>query len=126
MQRLDIAATGRDNNLNLLRFLAASAVVYAHAYGIQHATDHEPFNIVFGYGLGDFAVDVFFFLSGLLVCKSWLARQNVVDFVWARCVRVLPALWLSNVFFACVFGAFFTTLSLAEYYAPPAERKDVR
>ena len=34
---LESAASGRDNNLNLLRCIAAADVVYAHAYGMSHS-----------------------------------------------------------------------------------------
>ena len=42
--------------------------------------------------LGIVGVDAFFFLSGLLVTKSWCERQHLPSFLAARALRIYPAL----------------------------------
>jgi peptidoglycan/LPS O-acetylase OafA/YrhL len=56
---------GRDNNFNLNRFLAASAVIVDHSFALvankQTAASFIDFE---AHGLGHLAVDVFFIVSG--------------------------------------------------------------
>ena len=103
--RLSLATVskGRDNNLNLLRFSAATAVVYAHSFGISGRTSNEFFYSIFGIGLGDIGVDSFFIISGFLVSKSLLSK-DLTHFIWARLTRIFPALWISSLLFVAVTG----------------------
>jgi peptidoglycan/LPS O-acetylase OafA/YrhL len=111
LSRLSLAAvsTGRDNNLNFLRFTAATAVVYAHSFGIVGRTSSEIFYSIFGIGLGDIGVEVFFVVSGFLVTKSFCSK-DFSHFVWARIMRIYPALWVSGLLFVAVVGLFFSPL----------------
>jgi peptidoglycan/LPS O-acetylase OafA/YrhL len=88
------AFSGRDNNFNLIRFLAATLVIWSHAFRLLDHPHLELVYRVFGLGAGDFGVDVFFVLSGFLVSKS-LDGKTLAEFVWARCMRIYPALWVS-------------------------------
>jgi peptidoglycan/LPS O-acetylase OafA/YrhL len=115
--RLDELARGRDNNLNLLRFLAASAVVYAHSFGILEKSAAEPFFRTMGRGLGDFGVDIFFVVSGFLVTKSLLGKDSVGTFAWARLTRVFPALWLSTLIWVLVAGLLLSPLSAGTFWS---------
>lgn len=117
--RLSEHMTGRENNLNLVRFLAATIVVYAHASGADRRGASEIVRVTVGAGLGDIGVYIFFFVSGLLIAKSWQSRSNLIDFWWARIKRIFPALWVSNVLFVAVFGAFFVNLSWSAYLTHP-------
>jgi peptidoglycan/LPS O-acetylase OafA/YrhL len=107
---------GRDNNLNLLRFTAATAVVYAHSFGVLDRTSDEIFYSIFGIGLGDIGVDAFFVVSGFLITKSFCSR-NFRVFVWARIMRIFPALWASSVLFVVVVGLFFSPLSAIDFWS---------
>jgi len=107
---------GRDNNLNLLRFTAATAVVYAHSFGITGHTSGEIFYSVYGVGLGDIGVDMFFVVSGFLVTKSFCSK-DLRHFVWARIMRIYPALWVSSLLFVAVVGLFFTPLPTIEFWS---------
>ena len=85
---------GRDNNFNLIRFLAATLVIWSHAF---HLLDHPPLSFMsrtFGFEVGSLAVDIFFVLSGFLVSKS-LEGKALGEFIWARCMRIYPALWVA-------------------------------
>ena len=107
---------GRENNFNLLRILAASLVVFSHAFGLTGHGDIEPLVVTFGISLGSWAVNIFFVSSGFLIAKSWDRNRSWKRFLWARFVRIYPALWV-NVFF-CVFvvGLIFTSYSWREYF----------
>ena len=106
---------GRDNNLNLVRFIAASMVVYTHAFGVTGHSD--PMVGLCNISAGSFAVDIFFVISGFLVTKSWYRHNSVRAYLQARCLRIFPALWVAV--FLCVFavGPVVTQVSLAQYFS---------
>ncbi len=114
----DFSLRGRDNNFNLIRFLAAFAVLYSHSYSIVlgPAAD-EPFVHRIGHTLGSVAVDVFFITSGFLVTASLLRLDGFKAFFRARALRIFPALVPMAVLLACVLGAWFTTLPAGAYFA---------
>ena len=66
------------------------------------------------------AVDTFFFISGYLVTISSV-RRPAIDFVVARTLRIVPALFFA-VMFGILLGLCFTTLSAREYLTHPATR----
>lgn len=107
---------GRDNNFNLIRFLAAGAVIVTHAPGILSGYDTiEPLQIATGFTLGYHAVTVFFVLSGFLIAGSLDRNANPIDYFAARGLRLLPALVVTALVTAFVIGPIFTNLSLGEY-----------
>jgi len=51
-------STGRDNNFNLIRFIAAALVLISHSYALVIGTpEAEPLRSTLGLTLGDIAVD---------------------------------------------------------------------
>lgn len=114
-QSIAAYAHGRDNNLNLLRIIAASLVLVTHAYGLTGYSDLEPLSAHFGVSFGSWAVDIFFVISGFLVGKSWDRRRSARDFLWARALRIFPALWVCTAFSVLVVGFWFTTLPASNY-----------
>ncbi len=117
--KLSILATGRDNNFNLIRFLAAFAVLYSHSYSIVLGMESnaEPFAGRIGYTLGGIAVDVFFITSGFLVTASLLRLDSFKAFFRARALRIFPALLPMSILLACILGPWFTTLSVRDYFS---------
>lgn len=109
-------ASGRDNNFNLMRFIAASLVVLTHAYGLTGNATGEPLLRLAGLSLGSLAVDVFFVISGFLIAKSWVSRNDPIGFFYARFMRIYPALWVSVFFCGFILGPAFTTLPLKDYF----------
>ncbi len=112
-------ALARDaNNFDLVRLMAACAVVYCHAYTIQrpHAADGVTAALGFD-GAGSLAVYAFFLLSGMLVSASFEHQRSVPRFVALRLARLLPALVGASLVAICIVGPIFTTLSLHEYFA---------
>ncbi len=117
-------AQSRDNNFNLIRFVAALTVLVDHSFALVAGTSKaEPFRESLGIALGIMAVDAFFITSGFLVTASLLARKSLLAFVWARILRIYPALIVMVLL--CVFGLglWFTSLSPADYLAHPATRQ---
>lgn len=69
--------------------------------------------------IGTIAVDIFFITSGFLVTTSLLTRQSTLQFIWARVLRIFPALLV--MLFLTVFGlgTYFTSLPLRSYLTAP-------
>jgi peptidoglycan/LPS O-acetylase OafA/YrhL len=66
---------------------------------------------------GSIAVDIFFITSGFLVTGSLLYRQSLKEFLVARALRILPALWVSLGLTVLIVGSFFTNLSFTAFIA---------
>ncbi len=108
----------RCNNFDLFRLLAALTVIYGHSFALAPAPGFEDslFKLT-GHHSAAMAVKFFFFLSGLLVTDSLLARRSVPQFVIARLFRIWPALvfvLLASIF---VIGPVATNLDLATYFS---------
>lgn len=114
--RLADFAQGRDNNFNLIRIVAALAVLVSHSFPIALGKGaHEP--SLGAIGLSMVAVDVFFVTSGFLVTASLFNRQSTIDFVLARFLRIFPALWVMLLLTVFALGLSFTTAPAREYLA---------
>lgn len=109
-------ARGRDNNFNLIRILAAFAVLLSHSFSIATGSENaEPLRVSYGLTWGDIAVDIFFIASGFLVTSSLLTRQSATAFIWARVLRIFPALWVMLLITVFGMGLALTTESAAAY-----------
>lgn len=108
-----------NNNFDLLRLLAAIAVIYAHSFVLADAQGHKDIFISLSKGLSDsgsFAVKFFFFLSGMLVTNSLLSSQNIKKFIIARFFRIYPAFIVVILSGALVFAPLVTTMPLYDYF----------
>jgi len=113
-------ANGRDNNFNLLRFLAASAVLVSHSFVMATgSTANEPLRQTLDTTLGGIAVDIFFLTSGFLVSGSLARRKDVRSFATARALRIYPALIVAVSLTVLVVGLWFTSLTQANYFSSP-------
>ncbi len=109
---------GRDNNFNLIRIIAALAVLITHSFALAIGTGAaEPFRSSLGMTMGSIAVDVFFVTSGFLVTASLLTRESVLQFLWARILRIFPALLVMLLVTVFGFGLLFTSWPLSSYLA---------
>lgn len=112
--------SGRDNNLNLIRLIAAGAVLVSHAFPIAlGAGAAEPLEALTGLSLGGHAVAVFFVLSGLLIARSFDRASSRTRFVTARVMRLFPGLVVVLVL-TVLAGATLTTSGLSTYLTDPA------
>ena len=48
----------RDNNYNLIRFIAASLVLYSHSFGLAVEGGQDPIRPIIGTTWGNIAVDI--------------------------------------------------------------------
>ncbi len=113
--RLATVEHGRWNNINLIRLVLASLVVFSHSFVILDRYDDEPMRKWLGFSdLGSLAVCSFFLLSGYLILKSAL-RSSPERFILARVLRLFPALALVSVLSALVLGPLLTTLPRGAY-----------
>jgi peptidoglycan/LPS O-acetylase OafA/YrhL len=111
----------RDNNFNFIRLFAASLVLFSHAFALSSGkSSDEPLRAFFQMTLGQVAVDVFFICSGLLITKSLTNSASMLTYVRARCLRILPALWLALLLTVVICGLFFTSQSPAEFFSNPS------
>lgn len=122
---------GQRNNLDLVRLFAACIVLFGHSFTLIRSTPsnqfpHDPVtlwvydHLPFGQGLPGTALHIFFFISGVLVTRSFFNHQNkLIDFVKARLLRIVPAYWMSTLLLACVVGPWLSTLSFMDYFRTP-------
>jgi peptidoglycan/LPS O-acetylase OafA/YrhL len=97
------------NNFHLLRLLAALAVIYGHSYHITSQPGGDLFLMTVGFKfIGGVAVNMFFVISGFLICGS-LERNSVGEYLAARCLRIFPALIVVVLLSVLVLGPLLTT-----------------
>jgi len=114
--RLSQFAHGRDNNFNLIRIVAALAVLVTHSFVLPTGSrETQPLRDTLGMTMGSIAVDVFFVTSGFLVTASLLRRQSAIEFLWARVLRIFPALIVMLLLTVFGLGLFFTTTPWSAY-----------
>lgn len=116
LARLDAHLAGRDNNLNLIRVIAAGAVLVSHAFPITLGQGaEEPLENLTGLSLGGHAVALFFVLSGLLIARSFDRGRSRTRFLLARALRLFPGLVVVLVL-TVLAGAMFTKLPPTAYF----------
>ncbi len=113
-------AKGRDNNLNLIRLVAASLVLVSHSYPLATGDLYsEPWLNKVPLSPGALSVDIFFVVSGYLISASMMKSQDVVSYAAARMARIYPALWVALVMTVCAIGfggGIFTTQGLPDFF----------
>lgn len=113
-------ARGRDNNLNLLRIVAAGLVLVSHSFVIASGDPRaEPWDAVLGRSPGGLAVDIFFLISGFLVTGSAMKQAAVWPYVRARALRIYPGLWVALLFTLALVGAGFSSLPAGAFFSEP-------
>lgn len=76
----------RENNFNLLRFVAAAAVIFSHSFILAGMGESRPVYVLTGqWDAADIGVMVFFVISGYLVTQSFMQRRDLWVFLEARC-----------------------------------------
>lgn len=102
------------NNLDAVRFVAASLVLYGHSFvflGLR-----EPLFLSW-LPLGPLGVFVFFAISGYLVTESWDRDPSLWRFFARRGLRIFPGLAVCIVLSILVLGPLLTTLPIRDYFA---------
>lgn len=107
------------NNFDILRLIAALAVIVGHSYAIAPQPPYQDgvLRILhFDYS-GSLAVKFFFFLSGLLVTNSIVTKPDAFRFLAKRAFRIFPGLFVCLLISVLIVGPLFTKLSLGAYFS---------
>lgn len=100
------------NAFDLLRHLAALAVLYSHSFVLYGQSQPRGWS---GQTWGSCAVYVFFSLSGYLVAQSWAHDPHAGRFALRRALRIFPALLTVLLLTVLVLGPCVTTRPLSDY-----------
>lgn len=121
--RIADRVVGRDNNFNLLRMMAATGVLVSHAYPVSRGPDTEQLLEYWlkGVTLGDACVLVFFVISGFFIARSFDQKQDLRAFLWARVLRIFPALAIVLVLSVLVTGLWLTATPGPQFWQAGAE-----
>jgi peptidoglycan/LPS O-acetylase OafA/YrhL len=106
----------RDNNFNLIRILATLTVVLHHSYALLAVPQGSAAPRLVGV-VANNALHLFFIVSGYLIAKSFVRRPVLRDFLNARILRLIPALFVVTSLTAFVLGPAVTTVPLGQYLA---------
>lgn len=112
--------TSRGSNFDVLRLMAAGAVVFGHALLVTVGSDWwsahptNPFHEI-----SDDALAVFFVVSGILVTQSWLRDPDFGRYLARRAVRLLPALLAVVAITSLAIGPLVSTLAPSSYFTSP-------
>lgn len=118
--RLGDILTPEANSFGFLRFMMATLVLISHSYLFSFGTSAgEPLHAWTGWSLGECAVQVFFFMSGLMVAQSFDRGNSIIAFATARALRIFPALIVCVLLTALVLGPLVTSLTAKEYFSSP-------
>lgn len=124
------------NNFHLIRFIAATLVLFGHCYPLSGRGYDYFTEISQGiFPTAHMGVCIFFIVSGYLVSQSLhntalykvkkdidgnsQFKQNlrvVINFIWKRIIRIFPALIVILLLTVFVLGPICTTLPLSEYW----------
>lgn len=126
--RLDDVACGRDNNIDLLKLLAAALVIVSHSFVLLYGSrnfSEEPLSVLTDgmLSLGGFAVGVFFLFGGYLIAKSCASSKRPGMFFYKRCRRIFPELIIVITLITFLFGPILSHSSLSEYLSAPTTYK---
>jgi len=98
---------GRHNALGLIRVILAGSVIVSHAFPLS-GRGEDPMQAwsLNQQNIGGFAVIGFFAISGYLITKSG-TRNDILQYAWARVLRIFPAFLAVLVVSAFVIGPLF-------------------
>jgi peptidoglycan/LPS O-acetylase OafA/YrhL len=119
------------NNLDFLRIFAAFLVLFGHSFTLllsnpSNIFPHDPitakllWKLPFFEGLPGIGLHIFFFISGLLVTRSFINHNgNIIKFCKARALRILPAYIICILFLALIAGPLLSTFGFYNYLKNP-------
>lgn len=109
---------GRKNNYDIIRFLAATLVIYQHSYPLGAGKgDGDLIHWLTNgqWAAGALGVAIFFIISGFLITKSYERSNNLLIFTKARILRIYPGLIVTILISTFILGPLVTNLSVFEY-----------
>lgn len=116
-------STGKQNNFNLIRIVAAAGVLVSHAYPIALGpAASQPLEIwLEGTSLGLVSVMIFFAISGFFITRSFDNSRDWRRFLLARILRLFPALIVALTLTVVVSGYFLTTSDPVRFWVASVE-----
>lgn len=117
---LEEVSKGRDNNLDLIRFIAACMVIFSHAFPLSLGKEvSDPLGTLTNgqINFGSMAVSIFFLYGGFLICKSIHRTKNAKEYFKARMIRIFPPLIFVTIVLVVLVGPFLTTLTISKYFS---------
>lgn len=105
------------NNLNIMRLIAALFVIVTHSYALSGQQEGDLLFSITGGQLmfSSLGVDTFFIISGFLIFNSFKYRKSNLDYLWKRCLRIFPALFIV-LSLTVIIGYFFSSSSFYDYF----------
>ena len=110
----------RFNNLDIIRFVAASLVIFSHSFPITMGDDlHEPLAILTNHqtGFGQISVVIFFIISGYLITLSYERATSISQYLKSRFLRIFPGLIAMLVLTTFILGPLVSIFSIKEYFS---------
>ncbi len=109
-----------NNNFDLIRLVAALAVMLGHSYGLQAGSKMESM-LIFTHreSFGSLAVYGFFLISGMLVSASFFKQPSPMRFVLLRALRIWPGAIVCALFIGLFIGPLFSSMTVSAYFANP-------
>ena len=107
------------NNLNLIRLILASMVIVGHSAILNGGSNYwvDPITYFFPFAAsGPWAVNLFFFISGLVVTNSLINNRKPLQFVVARLFRIMPAFAFVVILSACIIGPIVSRFPINQYF----------
>ncbi|MCU7802746.1 MAG: acyltransferase [Candidatus Thiodiazotropha sp. (ex Lucinoma borealis)] len=87
------------NNLQILRAIAASSVVFTHAFMTYSEKIQQTESYYYNHG-GDLGVKLFFCISGFIIYRSAMqletAKNQAYYFLIRRLIRIAPIYWIAT------------------------------
>jgi peptidoglycan/LPS O-acetylase OafA/YrhL len=120
MKKVSDYISGRENNFDFIRVVAAVAVMFSHSYPLTYGeNDNEPLFMLTkcqtDFGIA--AVTIFFIVSGFLVTQSLMRKQTLADYFRSRALRIFPAMTVMILLLVFIIGPLLSTLSPGEYFS---------
>ncbi|STX27705.1 acyltransferase [Legionella beliardensis] len=119
MARLKDIYNSKNNNLLLLRLLCATFVVFCHSWDLLKVDNPLATILHFLPFTSNLGVLCFFVISGFLITESYVKNNQVIYFIKARILRILPGFIASLIVTALIIGSLATTLPLKDYLSLP-------
>ncbi len=108
---------GRDNNYNLLRFIAACLIAYYHCYfmtlGPLMTDEGHPYL----YQASQIVLSFFFIASGFLIAQSFQRQNDLLSYIMARGLRLIPGVFVLSLILAFVVGPLVSEVPLSQYFS---------
>lgn len=116
MPKIADFSTGRDNNYNLLRLTAALTIAFYHCYFMVMGDKFTEEQYSALYATSQIVLNFFFIASGFLIAQSFVRKKDLVTYVTARFLRLVPGLFVLSFLVCFVMGPLVTKVSLTDYF----------